>query len=65
MDIYFPHLPERSVKPRNMGLTMVMDKGLSLREAEDLMSVGSEVIDYVIEKYLPDKLKNEKYQKVE
>ncbi|MCD4770727.1 MAG: phosphosulfolactate synthase [Bacteroidales bacterium] len=47
MDFNFPHLPERSSKPRNNGLTMVMDKGLSLREAEDLMSVGSELIDYV------------------
>ena len=47
MDFNFPHLPERSSKPRDSGLTMVMDKGLSLREAEDLMSVGSELIDYV------------------
>lgn len=47
MDINFPYLPDRSVKPRDNGLTMVMDKGLSLREAEDMMSVGSELIDYV------------------
>lgn len=26
---------------------MVMDKGLSVREAEDFMSVGSEYTDYV------------------
>ncbi|MGA1976714.1 MAG: phosphosulfolactate synthase [Bacteroidales bacterium] len=42
-----PFLPERPPKPRNSGLTMVMDKGLSLREAEDFMSVGSEYTDYV------------------
>jgi phosphosulfolactate synthase len=42
-----PFLPERPDKPRNSGLTMVMDKGLSLREAEDFMSVGSEYTDYV------------------
>ncbi len=42
-----PFLPERPSKPRNSGLTMVMDKGLSLREAEDFMSVGSEYTDYV------------------
>jgi phosphosulfolactate synthase len=42
-----PFLPERPAKPRNYGLTMVMDKGLSIREAEDFMSVGSEYTDYV------------------
>lgn len=42
-----PFLPERPEKPRNSGLTMVMDKGLSVREAEDFMSVGSEYTDFV------------------
>ena len=42
-----PFIPERSQKPRQTGIAMVMDKGLSLREAEDLVSVGSEYIDYV------------------
>jgi phosphosulfolactate synthase len=42
-----PFIPERPFKPRNSGLTMVMDKGLSIREAEDFMSVGSEYTDYV------------------
>lgn len=42
-----PHIPERPSKPRKSGLTMVMDKGLSVREAEDFMSVGSEYTDYV------------------
>jgi phosphosulfolactate synthase len=42
-----PFLPERPFKPRNSGLTMVMDKGLSIREAEDFVSVGSEYTDYV------------------
>ena len=42
-----PFLPDRPAKPRNTGLTMVMDKGLSAREAEDFMSVGSEYTDYV------------------
>jgi len=40
-------MPERPAKPRNSGLTMVMDKGLSLREAEDFMSVGSDYTDFV------------------
>lgn len=47
MSITLSHLPERSNKPRSNGLTMVMDKGLSNAEAENLMSVGSELIDYV------------------
>lgn len=42
-----PFMPERPSKPRNSGLTMVMDKGLSIREAEDFMSVGSEYTDFV------------------
>jgi len=40
-------LPERPAKPRNEGFTMVMDKGLSLREAEDFAAVGSEYTDFV------------------
>jgi phosphosulfolactate synthase len=42
-----PFMPERPLKPRNSGITMVMDKGLSIREAEDFMSVGSEYTDFV------------------
>ena len=42
-----PFLPNRENKPRQAGLTMVMDKGLSLREAEDLVSVAHHLIDYV------------------
>lgn len=40
-------MPERPSKPRSEGMTMVMDKGLSVREAEDFMSVGSEYTDLV------------------
>jgi phosphosulfolactate synthase len=47
MNRILPFIPERPGKPRNSGLTMVMDKGLSVREAEDFMSVGSEYTDYV------------------
>jgi phosphosulfolactate synthase len=42
-----PFIPERPAKPRSSGITMVMDKGLSIREAEDFMSVGSQYTDYV------------------
>ncbi len=41
------HIPERPSKPRKEGLTMVMDKGLSLREAEDFAEVGSGYVDFV------------------
>ena len=47
MNKVLPFLPERPAKPRNSGITMVMDKGLSIREAEDFMSVGSEYTDFV------------------
>ena len=39
------HLPERTTRPRTNGLTMVMDKGLSLRQAEDLIETGGELVD--------------------
>jgi len=42
-----PYLPDRPLKPRVNGLTMVMDKGLSIRESEDFMSVGNEYTDFV------------------
>src|SRR3954469_123912 len=41
------HLPERSVKPRKEGVTMVMDKGISLRQAEDFISTSSQYVDFV------------------
>ena len=47
MEKILPYIPERPAKPRQSGLTMVMDKGLSVREAEDFMSVGSEYTDFV------------------
>jgi len=47
MNFNLPHIPAREAKPRNSGLTMVMDKGLSLREAEDLVDGSGEFIDFV------------------
>lgn len=40
-------IPDRTVKPRENGLNMVMDKGLSFREAEDMLSVSGHLIDLV------------------
>lgn len=40
-------LPDRTAKPRNNGLTMVMDKGLSLTEAANFIEANSEYVDLV------------------
>jgi phosphosulfolactate synthase len=40
-------LPDRSSKPRNNGITMVMDKGLSLQEVENFLESGSHYTDIV------------------
>ena len=40
-------LPERSAKPRNNGITMVMDKGLSLQEVENFLENGSHYTDII------------------
>ena len=47
INIDLPFIPERTTKPRQTGIAMVMDKCLSLREAEDLVSISSDYIDYV------------------
>ncbi|MCS5662758.1 MAG: phosphosulfolactate synthase [Flavobacteriales bacterium] len=47
MNFSLPHIPKRTTSPRNEGLTMVMDKGLSLREAKDMISASSKHIDLV------------------
>jgi phosphosulfolactate synthase len=47
MNFSLPHIPDRPLKPRNSGLTMMMDKGLSLRQAEDFLSVCSNLTDII------------------
>lgn len=41
------HIPERTTKNRDSGLTMVMDKGLSIREVEDMLDSAGDYIDIV------------------
>jgi len=41
------NIPERTVKPRQSGLTMVMDKGLSCREVEDFLEMSANKTDIV------------------
>ncbi len=40
-------LPERKEKPRHSGVTMVMDKGLGLRQAQDLVETSGHLIDFI------------------
>jgi phosphosulfolactate synthase len=47
MNYTINNLPERTVKPRQNGLTMVMDKGLSLRGVEDLIETAGSNTDVV------------------
>jgi len=45
MNFDLPFIPERPAKPRKSGLTMVMDKGLSLQETENFCDVSAEYTD--------------------
>ena len=64
MNYRIPHLPDRSAKPREKGLTMMMDKGLSLQEARNFIDSSAEYTDIVkfgfgtalITKQLEDKI---------
>ena len=47
MQTILKQLPQRSSKPREEGLTMMMDKGLSLRQAEDFLSSNHEHTDII------------------
>ncbi len=47
MNFNLEQIPRRVEKPRDSGITMVMDKGLSLRETEDFISVAGQYLDIV------------------
>ncbi|HBX52864.1 MAG: phosphosulfolactate synthase [Bacteroidetes bacterium RIFOXYA12_FULL_35_11] len=47
MNFKLPFVPERPQKQRESGITMVMDKGLSLKESENMIEASSEYIDFV------------------
>jgi phosphosulfolactate synthase len=47
MNFSLTQIPERSQKPRTNGITMVMDKGLSLREVENFLEVSGPYVDIV------------------
>ena len=47
MNFNLSQIPERTSKPRKHGITMVMDKGSSLRETEDMLESSADYIDIV------------------
>ena len=47
MNFNLPFIPQRPEMPREKGVTMVMDKGLSLRQAEDFIESSGNLTDIV------------------
>ncbi len=47
MNFKLSQIPERTTQPRVHGITMVMDKGLSVEEAKNFMSAASPHVDVV------------------
>lgn len=47
MNFNLTQIPERTSKPRSFGLTMVMDKGLSVSEAKNFLEVAGPHVDIV------------------
>jgi phosphosulfolactate synthase len=47
MNFNLTQIPERTAKPRAHGITMVMDKGLSITEVHNFMSVAGPHIDVI------------------
>lgn len=47
MNFTLSQIPERIKKPRKAGLTMVMDKGLSVEEAKNFLSVAHPHVDII------------------
>ncbi len=47
MNFNLSQIPVRTAQPRTSGLTMVMDKGLSINEVHNFMSVGRPHVDIV------------------
>jgi phosphosulfolactate synthase len=47
MNFFLSQMPDRLSKPRANGITMVMDKGISLSEADQFLSISSHHVDIV------------------
>lgn len=47
MNFNLSQIPDRTLKPRKAGLTMIMDKGLSVNEAQNFLSVSHPHVDII------------------
>ena len=47
MNFNIPHIPHRTTSPRDLGLTMMMDKGLRWRQAENFVDCCAHLTDLV------------------
>jgi len=47
MNYTLKDIPERTLKPREKGYTMVMDKGMSIRQAEDMIETSADFVDII------------------
>lgn len=47
MPFSLKNLPQRTPKPRNNGITLVLDKGYSIRQTEDFVEVCADYVDVV------------------
>ena len=47
MNFDLTHIPERTAKPRKSGVTMMMDKGLSIRQVENFIEASGHLTDVV------------------
>lgn len=47
MNFNLSHLPERTAQPRLFGITMVMDKGLSIQEVNNFLSIAGPYVDVI------------------
>jgi phosphosulfolactate synthase len=47
MNFLLSQMPERLTKPRSHGITMVMDKGLSIEETRNFLSIAEDYVDVV------------------
>ncbi len=64
-NVTLTHLPERTERPRESGITMVMDKGISLKSAEDFVESYADYVDFVklgfgtslVSKHVKEKIK--------
>ena len=47
MNFFLPNIPERTEKPRETGLTMIMDKGLSINDTKNFIDMCGHYTDIV------------------